>query len=58
MHEKHARDVQLEDGFTRPNDGGKYREIVIRNREQIHRAELLLNAAYASLCRSTSQIES
>ena len=58
IHEKHARDVPLEDGFTRPNDGGKCREIVIRNREQIHRAEPLLNAAYASFCRSTSQMES
>ncbi len=52
IHEKHVRDIPLEDGFTRPNDGGQYREIVIRDREQIRRAEPLLHAAYDSLCRS------
>ena len=54
IHEKHVRDIPLEDGFTRPNDGGQYREIVIRDREQIRRAEPLLRAAYDSLSRSTS----
>ena len=39
IHEKHVRDIPLEDGFTSPNDGGQYREIVIRDREQIRRAE-------------------
>ncbi len=58
IHEKHVRDIPLEDGFTRPNDGGQYREIVIRDREQIRRAEPLLHAAYASLSKSTSYIES
>ena len=56
IHEKHVRDIPLEDGFTRPNDGGKYRQIVIRHREQIRRAEPLLHAAYDSLGRSASYI--
>lgn len=54
IHEKHVRDIPLEDGFTRPNDGGQYREIVIRDWEQIRRAEPLLRAAYDRLSRSTS----
>ena len=54
IHEKHARGIPLEDGFTRPSDGGLYREIVIRDREQIRRAEPLLHAAYDSLSRSGS----
>lgn len=48
IHEKHVRDIPLEDDFTRPNDGGQYREIVIRDREQIRRAEPLLHAAYTA----------
>ncbi len=47
IHEKHVRDIPLEAGFTHPNDRGQYREIVIRNREQIRRAEPLLRTAYA-----------
>ena len=58
VHERHVRDIPLEDGFTRPNDGGQYREIVIRDMAQIRRAEPLLNAAYDSLTRSTSYIKS
>ena len=54
IHEKHVRDIPLEDGFTRPNDGGQYREIVIRDRKQIRKAEPLLHAAYDSLSRSAS----
>ena len=56
VHEKHVRDVPFEDGFTRPNDGGQYREIVIRDREQVRRAEPLLHAAYDTLSRSISYI--
>ena len=58
IHEKHLRDIPLEDGFTRPNDRGKHREIVIRDRDQIQRAEPLLHAAYDRLSTSTSYIES
>ena len=58
LPEKHVRDILLEDGFTRPNDGGKYRQIVIRDREQIRKAEPLLQAACDSLSRSASYIES
>ena len=54
IHEDLVRDMPLEDGFTRPWAGGPYREIVIRDREQIRRAEPLLHAAYDSLSRSTS----
>ena len=57
IHEKHVRDIPLEDGFSRPNDGGQYREIVIRDRGHIRRAEPVLHAAYDSLSRSTSYIE-
>ena len=49
VHEKHVCHIPFEDGFTRPNDGGKYRQIVIRDRNQIRKAEPLLHAAYDSL---------
>ena len=52
--EKLVRYMPLEGSFTRPNDGGKYPSIVIRDREQIRRAKPLLHAAYDSLSRSTS----
>lgn len=52
--EKLVRHMPLEEGFTHPNDGGKYREIVIRDRAQILRAEPLLRAAYDSLSRSSA----
>lgn len=52
--EKHLRDIPLEDGFTRRVESGKYREIVIRDREQIRRAEPLLRTAYDRLSRSGS----
>ena len=52
IHEDLVRDIPLEDGFTRPSTGGPYREIVIRDREQIRMAEPLLHAAYDSLSRS------
>ena len=31
IHEKHLRDIPLEDGFTRPGERGLYREITIRD---------------------------
>ena len=58
VHEKHVRHIPLEDGFTRPNDGGKYRKIFIRDREHIRRAEPLLHAAYDRLSRSASYMQS
>ena len=48
IYEKHVRDIPLEGGFTRPSDGGKYRTIFIREREDLRRAESLLHAAYAA----------
>ena len=54
VHEKHVHHIPLEDGFTRPNDGGKYRQIVIRDWEQIRRSEPLLHAAYDRLSGSAS----
>ena len=58
VHEKYVRHIPLEDGFTRPNDGGKYRQIVILDTEQIQRAKPLLQAAYDSLSGSASYMES
>ena len=58
IHERLVRDVPLEDGFTRPSFGGLYREIDIRDTEQVRRAEPLLRAAYDRLSRSTAWIES
>jgi hypothetical protein len=54
IHQDLVRDMPLEDGFTRPWAGGPYREIVIRDREKIRRAEPLLRAAYQRLNRSAS----
>ena len=48
IHGKHLSAIPLEDGFTRPYHGG-YREIAIRDREHIRRAEPLLRAAYDDL---------
>ncbi len=58
IQEKHLRDIPLEDGFTRPYDRGQYREIAIRDREHIRRAEPLLRAAYDSLSESGEHAES
>lgn len=52
VHEQHVRDFPLEDGFTRLYDHGQYRAIAIRNREQLHKAEPLLLAAFNA--RSTA----
>jgi hypothetical protein len=49
IYETHVRDIPLEDGFTRPYDRGRMREIAIRNEEHIRKAEPLLRAAYDSL---------
>ena len=54
IHEDLVREMPLEDGFIRPWAGGPYREIVIRDREQIRRAEPLLQAAYDRLSRFAS----
>ena len=45
---KHLSAIPLEDGFTRPIDRG-YRQIVIRDREDVRRAEPLLRAVYAAV---------
>ena len=58
IQEKHLRDIPLEDGFTRPCDRGRYREITIRDGEHIRRAEPLLRAAYNSLSVSLEHAES
>ena len=58
IQEKHLRDIPLEDGFTRSCDGGRYREITIRDGEHIRRAEPLLRAAYNSLSVSLGHAES
>ena len=50
IHGKHVSAFPLEDGFARPTNRG-YREIAIRDREQIRRAEPLLRAAYDDLHR-------
>ena len=49
IHEKHLSEIPLEDGFTNPIEKGRYRKIVIRDREHIRRAEPLLRAAYDDL---------
>ena len=54
LYERHVPDIPLEDGFTHLVQGGTIREIVIRDREQIRRAEPLLRAAYDLLSRSAS----
>lgn len=48
IHEKHLGAIPLEDGFTRAY-GHEYREIPIRDRRHIRRAEPLLRAAYDNL---------
>ena len=58
IHEDLVRGMPLEDGLTRPWPGGPYREIDIRDREHIRRAEPLLHAAYDSLSGSASYMES
>ena len=52
IHEKHLRDISLDDGFARSCYGGRYREITIRDREHIRKAEPLLRAAYDGLSGS------
>ena len=47
IHKKHLSDI--EDDFTRLVHKGRYREIAIRDREHIRRAEPLLRAAYDDL---------
>lgn len=54
IHEDLVCNLPLEDGLNRSWAGGPYREIVIRDREQIRKAEPLLRAAYESLSRSAS----
>ena len=49
IYETHVRDIPLEDGFTRPYDRGRMREIIIRDEEHIRKAAPLLRAAYDSL---------
>ena len=46
---KHLSDDLLADGFTRACNGGRYREIAIRDGEHIRKAEPLLRAAYGSV---------
>lgn len=58
IQENHLRDIPLEAGFTRPYDGGRYREITIRDMEHIQRAKPLLRAAYDSLSESRGRAES
>ena len=48
IHGKHLSAIPLEDDFTRPINRG-YREIDLRDREHIRRAEPLLRAAYDDL---------
>ena len=49
IHRKHLSDDLLADGFTRACNDGRYREIAIRDREHIRKAEPLLRAAYDGL---------
>ena len=50
IHGKHLSHIPLENGFTRPIDRG-YREVAIRDREHIRKAEPLLRAAYDNLSK-------
>ena len=50
INDKHLGSIPLEDGFTRLKRDGD-REIIIRDREHVRRAEPLLRAAYDSLHR-------
>ena len=58
IHRKHLSDDLLADGFTRPYDGGRYREITVRDGEHIRKAEPLLRAAYDRLSGSREHAES
>ncbi len=51
IYEKYVRDIPIENDFTRHYDDGKYRyrEISIRDREHLLKAEPLLRAAYDRL---------
>lgn len=49
IRRKHLSDDLLADGFTRACNGGRYREIAIRDGEHIRKAEPLLRAAYDSV---------
>ena len=49
IHRQHLSDDLLADGFTRACNGGRYREIAIRDGEHIRKAEPLLRAAYDSV---------
>ena len=49
VYEKYMRDIPIENDFTRPYDGGRFREITIRDREHLFKAEPLLRAAYDRL---------
>ena len=54
IHADLVRDMPIEDGLNRPWACGPYREIVIREREQIRRAEPLLHEACDGLSRVAS----
>lgn len=56
--ERHLHGIPLEDGFTRPYDRSVYREIIIRNKEHVQKAEPLLRAAYDSLSGSRAHADS
>ena len=58
IREKYVRDMPFEDRFTRPCHNGTFREINIRDREDIRKAEPLLRAAYDNLCGSRDHTES
>ena len=53
IHGKHLSHIPIENGFTRPIDRG-YREVTIRDREHIRKAEPLLRAAYDNLSKQRS----
>ena len=57
IHEKHLCGIPLEDGFSRPYHRG-YRQIAIRGREHIRRAEPLLSAAYDDLHKHGRRVAS
>ena len=52
IRRKHLSDDLLADGFTRACNDGRYREIAIRDRKHIRKAEPLLRAAYDSVGKS------
>ncbi len=51
VYETHVRHIPLEDGFTRHQQSGKLREIIIRGGKELQRAEPLLRAAYDNLAK-------